>query len=76
MKAAGKRPQQFPAYFMMTTAIKLFSSFMFIVPYAYLNKSEATRFILTFFLFYVIYTVFEIVSILGYLKSQKGDLKQ
>lgn len=76
IKASGKRPQQFPTYFMLATTVKLFSSFILIVSYAYFNKTEATRFILTFFLFYIIYTVFEIISILRYLKKQKSDLKQ
>jgi uncharacterized membrane protein HdeD (DUF308 family) len=65
--------RRFPAYFMGSTSIKLFSSLIFILLYAIKNPSEAKVFLITFFLIYLIFTAFETTAILSF--SSKLDNK-
>jgi hypothetical protein len=53
LKASEKRFSKFTTYFML----------------ALLNRSDAIPFIITFFILYIFYTVFEVISILSYSKS-------
>jgi L-asparagine transporter-like permease len=62
--ATAENPRRFPAYFMGATTIKLMASLAFIVVYALKNPPEAKRFIVIFFVIYLIYTFFETASLL------------
>jgi len=66
LKASEKKFSRFSTNFMLTTFIKLIMYLFIIVGYAFLNKKDAITFILTFFIMYLIYTIFEVVSILNY----------
>jgi hypothetical protein len=73
MKKANGRLQGFIPSFMLTTTIKLMVYFFLILAYAYTHRSEAAFFIICFFCLYVIYTVIEITSILGFLNKEKSS---
>jgi len=73
MKKANGRVQGFIQSFMLTTTIKLMVYFFLILAYAYTHRSEAAFFIICFFCLYVIYTVIEITSILGFLNKEKSS---
>ena len=73
MKKANGRVQGFIPSFMLTTTIKLMVYFFLILAYAYTHRSEAAFFIICFFCLYVIYTVIEITSILGFLNKEKNS---
>jgi hypothetical protein len=73
MKKANGRVQGFIPSFMLTTTIKLMVYFFLILAYAYTHRSEAAFFIICFFCLYVIYTVIEITSILGFLNKEKSS---
>ena len=66
------RPQKFIFTFMMMTTIKLLMYLAIILIYALLNKEDALGFIGAFFVNYFIFTIFEIVEIMKYLKIQKS----
>ena len=65
LKSTEDRFSRFVTQFMIITFAKLFFYIIILFVYAFLNKPDAVPFILTFFIFYFIYTVFEIVSFLG-----------
>jgi hypothetical protein len=63
LKALDKRPAKFINYFMLTTFIKLFFFLAVMVIYALLNREDAIRFIIIYFILYLFFTVFDVVSI-------------
>jgi hypothetical protein len=56
-KAGG---QAFVRYFMGATSVKLMLFMMIMIIYGLLNKESAFAFILHFFVFYLLYTIFEV----------------
>jgi hypothetical protein len=74
LKALGKRPAKFVNYFMLTTFIKLFFFLAVMVIYALLNREDAIRFIVIYFILYLFYTVFDVVLIYQAIgRSKSGD---
>ncbi len=63
-KAVTKRFSLFTNYFMIATMLKILIYLTIIILYAFTNKNDAVSFILTFFLFYVSYTTFEVIWML------------
>ena len=68
-KASEKRFNKFTTYFMLATFLKLMLYIAVLLIYVLLNRSDAIPFIITFFILYIFYTVFEVISILSYSKS-------
>jgi len=60
IKSTQSRPQVFVRYYMATTTIKLFLNLIILVVYSVLNKSAAIPFIISFMIFYFLFTVFEV----------------
>jgi hypothetical protein len=60
LKSSKGRPQSFVRYYMGATAFKLFVHVIIILMYCLFNRNDAVRFILTFLIFYIFYTVFEV----------------
>ena len=69
LKACEKKPAQFVPYFTGTIGIKLLCYFSFIIIYLLINRSEAKQFVITFFVLYIVFTVYEVFSILGHVNS-------
>lgn len=63
-KASAKRFSMFTNYFMIATMLKILTFLTIIILYAFTNKYDAIPFILTFFLFYVGFTTFEVIWML------------
>ena len=63
-KAVAERFSLFTNYFMIATMLKIIIYLTIIIIYAFTNKYDAIPFILTFFLFYVGYTTFEVIWML------------
>src|SRR4030095_13154357 len=59
-RASAKSGQVFVRYFMGATSVKLLVFMMIIIIYALLNRPTAFAFIMHFFIFYLLYTVFEV----------------
>ena len=64
IKNLEKKPQQFVTAFLGLTGLKLFLYLMVIVVYFLTNKKDAVAFILSFLFFYLVFTAFEIYSLL------------
>ena len=63
-KAVAERFSLFTNYFMIATTLKILIYLAIIIIYAFTNQYDAITFILTFFLFYVGYTSFEVIWML------------
>lgn len=72
LRSAKGRPQVFVRYYIGTTTLKLMLHLGILVLYTVFNKAEAMRFILTFMIFYFVFTAFE-VSVVW--KKFRGDRK-
>lgn len=59
------KPARFVSYFMLATFVKLVIYFIAVLVYVFSRKEQVLPFILSFFILYIFYTVFEVVSILG-----------
>ncbi len=69
IKAAQKRPAKFVNQFMLTTFLKLVFFLVVLVIYSVANRDDAISFIMTYFVLYLFYTAFELVSILRFNKK-------
>lgn len=61
--------RKFTQRFLIVFGIKIMLLLAFIITYAYFNPEKAVPFLITFFLHYLVYTTFEIVSIVRYQKK-------
>ena len=70
LKASDFRIAKFSTFFMGSTSAKLFLYIIFLVIYVLADKSNAVPFLLTFFVLYFLFTIFETVSLLIDLKEK------
>lgn len=71
LNALEKRPSKFVNYFMLTTFGKMFFFLIVMVLYALINREDAVRFIVIYFILYLFYTVFDIVFIFLIIKDSE-----
>jgi hypothetical protein len=69
VSASNLRPATFINRFVALTGIRLFLFLIVILVYIFLIKYQPVSFLLTFLCGYFVYTVFEVVAILKYLKK-------
>ena len=62
-KSMEKKISRFANTYMIINFLKLVIFSLFILAYAHLNKADAVSFIITFFVYYVFYTVLEVVGL-------------
>jgi hypothetical protein len=70
MQSAQKSPRTFTYAFMFSSTIRLLVYGVFIALYCHWRPQVAMPFAVTFFVLYMIYTGFEIGSLLGFLKQK------
>ncbi len=73
LMASIKRVSKFVNVFMIAIGLKLIVSLIIIALYAFLNKADAVNFIISFFIIYLIFTVFEILQLLKVQNSLNPD---
>jgi hypothetical protein len=72
MKAAVKRPAAFTNTYMALNMLKLLLYIIVLLGYALLvNRHDAVNFTITFFVFYILFTVFEIYHLQRGLSSRR-----
>jgi len=76
IKVSEKKTPSFINYFMLLTFGKLIFFLTIILIYALLNRDDAIPFILSFFVLYLLYTAFEVVLSLAYVKRKKEESEQ
>lgn len=72
-KAATKNPKRFIFAFMLTTAVKLFGFLTLILIYAVIKRDAALGFTLLFLTMYLLYSAFEVITLMKFFKKQKDD---
>lgn len=73
LKVSQKKTGGFINFFMLLTFGKLLFFLTIIILYALFNRSDAVRFIISFFILYVFYTAFEVVLSLSHTKPKKDE---
>lgn len=69
LRKSSAQQAKFINAFMLSTTIKLLLYLAIILIYVLLNRADAIGFIFTFFSYYLIFTFFEIASILKFLRK-------
>jgi hypothetical protein len=69
LRISSLNPRKFVSYFMLATFFKLMNYLIVIVVYTLYVKEGILPFILSFFILYIIYTVFEVSVILAQIKK-------
>lgn len=64
-----KGASKFATRFMMVSGIKMMIYLVFITAYAFIFPDKAKIFLISFFILYLLYTVFEVALIVRYLKK-------
>lgn len=62
-------PRRFISYFMLATFVKLIVFFSAVLVYVFTYRVDVMSFIITFFVMYIFFTVFEVVLILRQTKE-------
>jgi hypothetical protein len=73
LNVSQKKTSGFINFFMLLTFGKLLFFLTIILVYALLNRSDAVRFIISFFILYVFYTAFEVVLSLSHTTTKKDE---
>ena len=63
-KAEEKKIRRFVSSYMLFTFLRFFLYLIVILAYAFINRPDAIPFIITFFIFYMIFSVYELITIL------------
>lgn len=63
-KSEKKKFRRFISNYMLATFLRFFLFLIVIIAYVFINRPDAVPFIITFFIFYVIYSVHEVITIL------------
>lgn len=71
LMASIKRVSKFVNVFLIAIGLKLIAFLVIIALYAFINKADAINFIISFFIIYLIFTVFEILQLLKVQNSIK-----
>jgi drug/metabolite transporter (DMT)-like permease len=72
LKVTEKKGSGFVNFFMLLTFGKLLFFLTIILIYALLNRTDAVRFIISFFIIYVFYTAFEVVLSLSHTRTDSS----
>jgi len=70
LKASNYRITKFSTFFMGSVTLKLFMYIIFLVVYVLFDRENAVPFLITFFVFYLAFTIFETISLLIDLKEK------
>jgi hypothetical protein len=64
LKLMAKKISQFTNFFMISIFVKLIFYSLIIIIYSQINKNDLIPFVINFFIYYVLFTIFELISIL------------
>jgi len=70
LKAFTQKTSRFANFFMISVFAKMLLYVSIIIIYAFINISDIISFIITFFIFYILFTSFETLAII---KAQKAN---
>ena len=76
VNSSEKKKIKFETAFLLSFFIKFFGYIIFLMIYISKHKESALIFVAGLFLLYIIYTLFEIKSIISFLKRSAGNYKK
>lgn len=65
--------KKFSSRFLVVLGAKIFLFLIFIITFSYFNPQIAVPFLISFFILYIIYTVFEIVTLFSHVRGEKTE---
>ena len=68
IRSAGRSNRKFPIKFLSATGIKMGLYLIIIILFVVFDRENAVPFLFVFMIIYVVFTIFEVVSVLDYLK--------
>jgi hypothetical protein len=71
MGSFGRNIRQFTTRFMLITTVKLLSLLTIMTAYAFLKPYDSLQFLLSFFILYLFYSIFELIAVLNLNKPQE-----
>lgn len=69
LKATGLNTRKFTTTFMASVTFKLLIYLTFMLVYLMIDHSQVVIFVLTFFILYIIFTIFEVIQVLDFIKK-------
>lgn len=72
LKACDANPLRFSSVYIGTTTLKLFIYLSFLVGCLLLVEIDALKFLMTFLVLYVMFTVFEVIQVLSFCRVKKS----
>ena len=70
VKTGDKNPNTFTRSYMSTSSLRLILYSIFAIVYCFGHRDIAKTFVATFFILYIVYTIFEVKSVLSYFKKK------
>lgn len=71
IRSIGESNKKFPVKFLGATGIKMGFYIILIIMYVVFDRENAVPFLLVFMIIYLIFTIFEVVSVLDYIKISR-----
>jgi len=68
LKTARKKPKKLINRFLMLTGLKMMIYLLIMIIYLVISKQDSAPFLITFLIVYLVFTIFETLSILSHLK--------
>jgi hypothetical protein len=69
VKASGANTMKFTTAFMASVTLKLMVYLFFMLIYLLIDRTQVISFVLTFITLYVLFTIFEVIQVLGFIKK-------
>lgn len=69
VKASDQNTMKFTTTFMASVTLKLMIYLFFMLIYLLIDRSEAITFVITFMILYILFTIFEVVQVLDFIKK-------
>lgn len=69
VRASGQNTRKFSTAFMASVTLKLMIYLTFLLVYLLIDRSQAIPFVLTFITFYILFTIFEVLAVLDFIKK-------
>jgi hypothetical protein len=70
VRASQRSPQSFIRFFMGSTALRLFVHLLVVIAYRLTFHERSVPFLIAFMIFYIIFQVFEVSSLLRFLRKK------
>jgi hypothetical protein len=69
VKASGANTMKFTTAFMASVTLKLMVYLFFMLIYLLIDRTQVISFVLTFITLYILFTVYEVIQVLGFIKK-------